>query len=106
MFFFVEYNTIDTSNALDIHRYLMKETWYKIMFGFVIKVFIELLNVYEIGSFGSSLASNYEEPNKCVSLTNHPCQAKPILVNMNSNETFFYLFTIYYLWPEFVFQIK
>ena len=39
------------------------------MFGFVKKVFIELLNVYEIGSFGSSLASNYEEPNKCVSLT-------------------------------------
>ena len=25
-FFFVDYNTIDTNNILDIHRYLMKET--------------------------------------------------------------------------------
>ena len=26
LFFFVDYNTIDTNNILDIHRYLMKET--------------------------------------------------------------------------------
>ena len=29
----VDYNTINTSDNLDIHRYLMKETFYKIMFG-------------------------------------------------------------------------
>ena len=26
MFFFADYNTIDTNNILDIHVYLMKET--------------------------------------------------------------------------------
>ena len=33
--FFVDYNAIDTSNILDIHRYLMKKTWYKTMFRFI-----------------------------------------------------------------------
>ena len=41
--FSVDYNAIDINNILDIHRYLMKETmketWYKIMFGFINKVF-------------------------------------------------------------------
>ena len=31
--FSVDYNTINTSDNLGIHRYLMKETFYKIMFG-------------------------------------------------------------------------
>ena len=31
MFFYADYNTVDTNNILDIHIYLMKETWYKIM---------------------------------------------------------------------------
>ena len=32
--FSVGYNTIDTNN---IHKYLIKETWYKIMFEFIKK---------------------------------------------------------------------
>ena len=35
--FSVGYNTIDTNNILSIHRYLIKETWYKIMFEFIKK---------------------------------------------------------------------
>ena len=33
--FSVDYNAIDTSDVLDIKRYLMKETRYQIMFGFI-----------------------------------------------------------------------
>ena len=33
--FSVGYNAINTSNIVDIHRYLIKETWHKIMFGFI-----------------------------------------------------------------------
>ena len=30
--FSVDFNPIDTNDILDIHRHLMKRTWYKIMF--------------------------------------------------------------------------
>ena len=40
------------------------------------------------------LASNSKEPIKCVSLNNLPCQARPTFVNINSNETVFYSFTV------------
>ena len=33
-------------------------------------------------------------PIKCVSLNDHPCQARLTLVNINSNETFSYPFTV------------
>ena len=66
--FSVDYNPIDTNDVLDIHRYLMKKAWYKIMFGFIKNMFIVLLSVYTIGCFGASLAPNYKEPIKCVSL--------------------------------------
>lgn len=45
-------------------------------------------------NFTRSLASNSEEHVKCASLNNRPGQARPILVNINSNETFFYPFTV------------
>ena len=35
--FSVDYSAIDINGVLDIHRYLMRETWYKIMFGFIEK---------------------------------------------------------------------
>ena len=38
--FSVDYNVIDNRN---IHKYLMKKTRYKIMFGFIKKMFIRLL---------------------------------------------------------------
>ena len=37
------FNLIDTNNITDIHKYLMKKTLYKIMFGLIKKIFIRLL---------------------------------------------------------------
>ena len=91
--FSVDYNATDTRDILDIHRYIMEETWYK-MFWSIKKMFIELLSVCTTISFSGSLQSNYEEPIKCVSLTNQPSQAIPILVHINSSKTYFYPFTV------------
>ena len=40
-FYSVDFNPIDINNALDIHKYLMKRTWYKIMFELIKKIFID-----------------------------------------------------------------
>ena len=48
--FSVHYNAIDINDIWDIHRCLMKETWHKIMFGFIKKIFIKLLSVFTIVS--------------------------------------------------------
>ena len=57
------------------------------MFGFIKNMFIVLLSVYTIGCFAASLAPNYKEPIKCVSLNSKPCQTRPAIVNINSDET-------------------
>ena len=31
----VDYNSIDSNGILDVHKYLMKEKWYKIMFSII-----------------------------------------------------------------------
>ena len=59
-FFSVDFDSIETNDILDIHKYLMKGTWYKKMFGLIKKIFIRL-------STGTVSASNYK---KCVSLSN------------------------------------
>ena len=41
-FFSVDFNPIDISDILNIHKYLMKRTWYEVMFGLIKK------NVYGI----------------------------------------------------------
>ena len=66
--FSVNYNAIDTNNILDIHIYLMKETWYKM---FII-LLISVVNV-----------SNHT---KCVSLNNQKCMIQPTLINLHFNE--------------------
>ena len=43
------------------------------MFKFIERMFSGLLSFCTIGSFSDSLASNQEEPIKCVSLNNQPC---------------------------------
>ena len=63
------------------------------MFRFI-KIFTGLLSVCTIGGFGESLASNYKERIKCVSLNYRPCQTRPRIVDINSNETLFYPFTV------------
>ena len=42
-FFSVDFNLTDTKDILDIQKYLMKRTWYKIMFELNKKIFIGLL---------------------------------------------------------------
>ena len=42
-FFSVDFNPIDTSDVLDIYKYLMKVAWYKKMFKSIKKIFIGLL---------------------------------------------------------------
>ena len=58
--FSVDFNPIDTNDILDICKYLMKGTCYKIMFQLIKKIFIGL-------SISIVNASNHT---KCVSLIN------------------------------------
>ena len=73
--FSVDYKAFDTSNVIDIHKYLMKKH-YKIMFKIIFKIFIGLLT--------SILnASNHT---KCASLRNQKCEIQPTLTNLHPNE--------------------
>ena len=74
--FSVDFNPIDTNNILDIHKYLMERTWYKIMFGLIKKIFIGLLT-------GLVNGSNHT---KWISLSNQKCMIQPTLINLHPNE--------------------
>ena len=69
-------NNIDTSNIINIHKYLMKKTWYKIMLGIIKKMFIVLWT-------SMINASNHA---KCVFLSNQKWKIHPTLFNLHSNE--------------------
>ena len=73
----VDNNVIDTKDILDIHRYLIRKTWYKIMLGFIQKMFIELLMPSVVNA---SNDTNY------VSLNNQQCMIQPTLINVHPNE--------------------
>ena len=62
-YFCVDFNPIGTNNNLDIHEYLMKRTWYKIMLGSIKRTFIGLLT-------GLVNGSNHT---KYISLSNQKC---------------------------------
>ena len=87
-FLLVNFNPIDTNDILDIHKYLMKRTWYKIMFGLTKKIFIGLLT-------GLVNASNHPQ---WVSLSNQKCVIQPILINLHpyeySQEFHYYPFAV------------
>ena len=57
------------------------------MFGFIEKFLIGLLSACTEVPFGRSVPP--KEPIKCLTSSDRPCQARPTLVNMNSNETLF-----------------
>ena len=63
------------------------------MFGFDKEISIGFLRIHTIGNLSESLLSNSEESIKCVSLNNQPCQARPTLVNVNSNKPLYYQIT-------------
>ena len=62
-----------------------EKTRYKIMFGFIKKMFIGLSSPCTRGSFGESLAFNSKGHIKCESINNQPCQTRPTLVDINSD---------------------
>ena len=70
MFLSVGFNPIETNNILDIHKYLMKRTWHKIVFGLIKEILIGLL-------IGLVNGSNHI---KCVSLSNQKCMIQPLLL--------------------------
>ena len=70
MFLSVGFNPIETNNILDIHKYLMKRTWHKIVFGLIKEIFIGLL-------IGLVNGSNHI---KCVSLSNQKCMIQPLIL--------------------------
>ena len=72
-FFSVDFNPIDINDVLHIHKYLMKRTCYKIMFGLIKKIFNGLFTDLANGS----------NHTKCVSLINQKCQIQPNLIILN-----------------------
>ena len=64
------------------------------MFSFIKTIFFRLFSVCTIRTFGELLFFNLKRPIKCVSLNNQPCETKPTIVNINSNKTLFYPFTV------------
>ena len=64
------------------------------MFGFTKTMFIGLLSVNTIGNVYESLVSYWKGSIKCLTLNNRPYQARPTILNINSNETHFYPFTV------------
>ena len=64
------------------------------MVWFIKKMFIGLLSIWTMWSFGESLVSNSKVPIKYVSLNNYLCQATVTLVNVSSSETLVYLVTV------------
>ena len=57
-------------------------------------MFIGLLSACTMRNFDKSLISYSKEPIKCVSLNNRLCQARPTLVDINSNKTLFIIFIL------------
>ena len=74
--FSVDYRAFDTSNIIDIHKYIMWKTWYEIKFGLIKKTFMGLL----INIVNTSIHT------KCISLSNQNCVIQPTFVNLYPNE--------------------
>ena len=74
--FFCDFNAIDNKNILDSHKYLIKVTWSKTMFGLIKKIFIGLLTGLVNGSNHTKFAS----------LSNEKWLIHPTLTNLHSNE--------------------
>ena len=74
--FFSWFNPIGTNHLSDVHKYVMKKTWYKIIFGLIKKMFIRLLT----GMVSASSNTKY------VSLSNQKCMIQPTFINLHPNE--------------------
>ena len=72
----VDFNIIDNSNIIDIHKYLIKKTRYKVMFKLILKMFIELLT-------SAVNASNHAT---CALLSNQQYITQPTLTDLHPAE--------------------
>ena len=81
--FSVDYDAVDRSNILNIHKYLMIKKVYKIL-GIVKKVFVL-----------SSSTVNASNHTKCALLSNQKCEIQPTLINLHPMNTVKYLITIH-----------
>ena len=61
--FSVDFNPIEDNSILDIHKYWMNITWYKIMFRLIKKIFMGLLI--------SKVSASYHT--RCILLSNQKC---------------------------------
>ena len=74
----VDCNSIDKSDILNVHKYLMTKNKNKIMFSIIKQVFIKLL------SFSEYLATKY------LFLNDETCMVRPTLIDMNSVKLKYY----------------
>ena len=72
--FSVDYDAVDRSNILNIHKYLMIKKVYKIL-GIVKKMFVL-----------SSSTVNASNHTKYALLSNQKCEIQPTLINLHPNE--------------------
>ena len=80
--FSVDYLTIDKSDTLNIHNYLMVKNIIKLMSKIIKRVFI--ISLIFSGSFIS--IDNTPGHTKFISLNNLQCMAQPTLINLNLNK--------------------
>ena len=86
--FSVDYKSIAVNDILDIHKYLMKKKRYHIKrFGFVKQIFVSIMMF--LGCILSKVNSL-----KCVSINNQECKVRPEIININSNESSFYPYSV------------
>ena len=74
---------------IDNSKIWVKKKQFKITLRLIKIRFIGLLRACNTGGFFRSLAFNPEEHKKCVSLDNRPCQARPTIAGISSNESLF-----------------
>ena len=83
----VNYGAIGNGKILGIHKYLMEKNNIKTMRGFIKKVFVVAMTFINFNlSNGSSL--------KCVSMINQECKIRSEIINVNTNESIFYPYSI------------
>ena len=80
--FFVDYNIIDTSYIVEIHKYLMKK---HVMFAFIKQTNIVLVLV--MLDVGGSLATK-----SSISINNQPCMTRPAFEDLNADKLHYYSF--------------
>ena len=85
--FSVDYDAIAVNDILDIHKYLKQR--YDIVLNVCVykKVFVESMTF-----FGCNVLNL--NPLKCVSMNNQECEIGPEMINVNINESPFYLYSI------------